>query len=80
MTAKPVPLQARSPPQQTGQPEKVQIQIESVKILKTHNSVGVGSSDSFVSAIMDGYVDMYRTQMEALYNYEIPVIRQLQMG
>ena len=29
---------------------------------------------------MEGYVDMYRTQMEALYNYEIPVIRQLQMG
>ena len=33
-----------------------------------------------VPVIMDGYVDLYKAQMEALYNYEIPVIRQLQLG
>ena len=36
MTGKPVPPQARSLPQQTGQPEKVQIQIESARILTTY--------------------------------------------
>ena len=30
--------------------------------------------------MMEGYVDLYIAQMEALYNYEVPVIRQLQMG
>ena len=29
---------------------------------------------------MEGYAEVYVAQMEALYNYEIPVIRQLQMA
>ena len=59
---------AQSPQQQSGQTEKVRLLLRACDF----------SSDCYVA--MEGYAEVYVAQMEALYNYEIPVIRQLQMA